>query len=60
VTGSIAVTFEAFDVLHADGHDLMCSPNESRRSVLESLALDDGHCLTTDTFEDGHGFPGGV
>jgi bifunctional non-homologous end joining protein LigD len=50
---SIAVTFVAFDVLHADGHDLTCSPHHARRAVLESLALNDRHCMTPDTFEDG-------
>ena len=47
------MTVVAFDVLHADGHDLMRSPHRARRSVLESLALNDGHCLTPDTFDDG-------
>jgi ATP-dependent DNA ligase len=36
------VTFVAFDVLHADGHDLMRSPHHARRAVLESLALNEG------------------
>jgi bifunctional non-homologous end joining protein LigD len=36
---SVAVTFVAFDVLHADGHDLTRSPHHVRRAVLESLAL---------------------
>jgi bifunctional non-homologous end joining protein LigD len=47
------VTFVAFDVLHADGHDLTRSPHHARRAVLESLALNDRHCITPDTFEDG-------
>jgi bifunctional non-homologous end joining protein LigD len=51
---SIAVTFVAFDVLHADGHDLMRSPHHARPAVLESLALNEGHCMTPDTFDDGH------
>ena len=44
----------AFDVLDADGHDLMRSPHHARRAVLESLALNDRHCMTPDTFDDGH------
>jgi ATP-dependent DNA ligase len=36
---SIPVTFVAFDVLQADGHELMRSPHRARRAVLESLAL---------------------
>ena len=48
------MTFVAFDVLRADGHDLMRSPHHARRAVLESLALNDGHCMTPDTFDDGH------
>jgi bifunctional non-homologous end joining protein LigD len=50
---SIAVTFVAFDVLYADGHDLIRSPHHARRAVLESLALNVTHCMTPDTFEDG-------
>lgn len=49
-----------FDVLRADGHDLMGSPHHARRAVLESLALNDGHCLTQDTFDDGHALYQGV
>jgi hypothetical protein len=32
----------------------MRSPHHARRAVLESLALDEGHCVTPDTFDDGH------
>ena len=49
---SIAVTFVAFDVLQADGHDLMRSPHHARRVVLESLDLNDNCCIP-DTFDDG-------
>jgi bifunctional non-homologous end joining protein LigD len=51
---SVAVTFVAFDVLHADGHDLIGSRHHARRAVLESLPLKDLHCTTSDTFDDGH------
>jgi bifunctional non-homologous end joining protein LigD len=43
---SVPVTFVVFDVLQADGHDLIRSPHYARRAVLESLTLNDGHCLT--------------
>ena len=49
------MTFVAFDVLQADGHDLMRSPHHARRTVLESLALNDRHCITPETFSDGPG-----
>jgi ATP-dependent DNA ligase len=48
------VTFVAFDVLQADGHELMRSPHHARRAVLESLALNARHYMTPDTFDDGH------
>ena len=51
---SLAVTFVAFDALHADGHDLIRGPHHARRAVLKSLALNDRHCTTPETFDDGH------
>ena len=57
---SVAVTFVAFDVLHADGHDLIGSRHHARRAVLESLPLKDLHCTTSDTFDDGHALYQGV
>jgi ATP-dependent DNA ligase len=47
------VTFVAFDVLQADGHDMMRSPHHARRTVLESLSLNDGRFMTPDAFDDG-------
>jgi bifunctional non-homologous end joining protein LigD len=32
----------------------MRSPHHARLAVLESLALNDGHCMSPDTFDDGH------
>ena len=42
-----------FDALGVDGHDLRRSPHHARREVLESLALNDGRCITADAFDDG-------
>ena len=48
---TVAVTFVVFDVLQADGHDLIHSPHHARRAVLELLALNDKPCMTPDTFD---------
>jgi ATP-dependent DNA ligase len=37
-----------------DGHDLTRTPHHARRAVLESLGLNNGHCVTPDTFDGGH------
>ncbi len=58
---SIPATYVVFDALGVDGHDLRRSPHHARREVLESLALNDGHCITADTFDDGQAlYQGGV
>ena len=51
---SIPVSLVAFDLLHVDGRDLMRSPHRVRRRALESLALNEGFCVTPEAFADGH------
>jgi bifunctional non-homologous end joining protein LigD len=50
---SVALTYMIFDVLRADGEDVMRQPFSERRQRLERLRLDGQAWMTPDTFDDG-------
>ena len=50
---SIPLTFVAFDVLRADGHDVMCNPWSRRRALLEELEIDRSWVRVGDVCDDG-------